>query len=146
MKNSKLNRRNFLKTSAIGAAGFSLLANSSVNAETAAENVLLPASISERRIIPLNHRWLYSEKFTPEAVQSNFNDKNFQRVTIPHTNKMLPVSGFDEKEYMFVSIYRRHFKLPKELQGKRIFVDHQLVGCFKQFFFHQEISCGIFCK
>ena len=45
------------------------------------------------------------------------------RVTIPHTNKMLPVSGFDEQEYMFVSAYRRHFKLPKELKGQRIFVD-----------------------
>ena len=56
-------------------------------------------------------------------MQTNFNDKNFTRVTIPHTNKMLPVSGFDEKEYMFVSVYRRHFKLPKELKDKRIFVD-----------------------
>jgi beta-galactosidase len=123
MKDSKLNRRNFLKTSAIGAASLSLLANSTTKAETPAENTALPESISERRIIPLNHRWLYSEKFTPEAVQVNFNDKNFERVNIPHTNKMLPVSGFDEKEYMFVSVYRRHFKLPKELKGKRVFVD-----------------------
>jgi beta-galactosidase len=123
MKDSKLNRRNFLKTSAIGAASISLLANSTANAEVAAENIALPASISERRIIPLNHKWLYSEKSSPEALQPNFNDKNFTRVTIPHTNKMLPVSGFDENEYMFVSVYRRHFKLPKELQGKRIFVD-----------------------
>jgi beta-galactosidase len=123
MKDSKLNRRNFLKTSAIGAASISLLANSTAKAEVTAENIALPASISERRIIPLNHRWLYSEKSSPEALQANFNDKNFTRVTIPHTNKMLPVSGFDEKEYMFVSVYRRHFKLPKDLQGKRIFVD-----------------------
>lgn len=123
MKNSKLNRRNFLKTSAIGAAGISLLANSTTKAEITNENIELPASISERQIIPLNHRWLYSEKFTPEATQVNFNDKNFARATIPHTNKMLPMSGFDEKEYMFVSVYRRHFKLPKTLQGKRVFVD-----------------------
>lgn len=123
MKDSKLNRRNFLRTSAIGAAGISLLANSAANAEVIEENIALPASISERRIIPLNHRWLYSEKSSPEALQTNFNDKSFTRVTIPHTNKMLPMNGFDEKEYTFVSVYRRHFKLPKELQGKRIFVD-----------------------
>jgi len=123
MKDSKLNRRNFLKTSAIGAAGISLLANSTANAEVIEANIALPASISERRIIPLNHRWLYSEKSSPEALQTNFNDKSFTRVTIPHTNKMLPMNGFDEKEYTFVSVYRRHFKLPKELQGKRIFVD-----------------------
>ena len=52
-----------------------------------------------------------------------FNDRGWRSVNIPHTNKMLPMNGFDEKEYMFVSVYRRHFKLPKELQGQRIFVD-----------------------
>ncbi|HVE56148.1 MAG TPA: twin-arginine translocation signal domain-containing protein, partial [Pyrinomonadaceae bacterium] len=104
MKDSKLNRRNFLKTSAIGAVSISLLANSTAKAEVTAENIALPASISERRIIPLNHRWLYSEKSSPEALRTDFNDKGFERVNIPHTNKMLPVSGFDEKEYMFVSV------------------------------------------
>ncbi|MEP6901614.1 MAG: glycoside hydrolase family 2 TIM barrel-domain containing protein [Actinomycetota bacterium] len=123
MKDSKLNRRNFLKTSAIGAASLSLLANSATKTKAATENIVLPSSISERRIIPLNNRWLYSEKSSPEALQTSFNDKAFERVTIPHTNKRLPVSGFDEKEYMFVSVYRRHFKLPAELKGKRIFVD-----------------------
>lgn len=118
----KINRRNFLKSSAIGAAGFSLLANSST--ETYAfENQTLPESVSPRRIIPLNNRWLYSEKFSPEALQVSYNDKHFERVTIPHTNKRLPMNGFDEQEYMFVSVYRRHFKLPKEFKNQRVFVD-----------------------
>lgn len=124
MKNeNKLDRRNFLKTSAIGAAGLSLIANSGleIHAETPAGP--LPESISTRRIIPLNHKWLYSEKASPEALQPGFNDKGFARVTIPHTNKMLPASGFNETEYMFVSVYRRHFKMPKDLKGQRIFVD-----------------------
>ncbi len=122
MSDNKLDRRNFLKTTAVGAAGLSLIANSTTNA-TGEVAVTLPESISTRRIIPLNHRWLYSEKSSPEAMQPGFNDKGFARVNIPHTNKMLPASSFDEKEYMFVSVYRRHFKLPKELKGQRIFVD-----------------------
>lgn len=121
-KETKLDRRNFLKTSAIGAAGLSLIANSALDAP-AAGPAPLPPSVSSRRIIPLNHKWLYSEKASPEATQPGFNDRGFARVTIPHTNKMLPASGFDEKEYMFVSVYRRHFKLPKELKDQRIFVD-----------------------
>ena len=52
-----------------------------------------------------------------------FNDKTWAKVTIPHTNKMLPMSGFDEQEYCFVSAYRRHFRLPAALKGQRIFVD-----------------------
>lgn len=51
------------------------------------------------------------------------NDKSWTRVNIPHTNKMLPMNGFDEHEYMFVSAYRRHFRLPASERGKRIFVD-----------------------
>ncbi len=117
----KLSRRNFLKTSAVGAAAISLAAN--VKGETSDANLTLSPTASERHIIPLNHDWLYSEKLLAGGTAASFNDKSFVRVTIPHTNKMLPMSGFDEAEYTFVSLYRRHFKLPKELNGKRIFVD-----------------------
>jgi beta-galactosidase len=119
---NKLNRRSFLKTSAVGAAGISLIANSAQTSR-AAENLRLPKTISNRVIIPLNNGWLFRERSTPDAVQAGFNDRGFTRVNIPHTNKVLPMNGFDEKEYMFVSVYRRHFRLPAELKGRRIFVD-----------------------
>lgn len=119
---NKINRRNFLRTSAVGAAGFSLLAGAT-RETLAAENSTLPESVSTRRIFPLNHRWLYSDRLTPGATGVKFDDKNFERVTIPHTNKRLPMNGFDEKEYTFVSVYRRHFRLPKELRNQRVFVD-----------------------
>jgi beta-galactosidase len=122
MKDSKLDRRNFLRTS-VGAAGLSLLANSQAEAAARGTPFVLPDSISQRRIIPLNHGWLYSEKSSLAAMQSSFNDKMWTRVNIPHTNKMLPASGFDEKEYTFVSAYRKRFKMPKELKEQRIFVD-----------------------
>lgn len=121
MTDSKLNRRNFLKTAAVGAAGFSILANTA-NAEISIEPTLAP-SLSQRHIFPLNHKWLYNETSSPAAMQTAFNDKTWKQVTIPHTNKMLPMNGFDEKEYTFVSAYRRHFRLPKELKDHRIFVD-----------------------
>jgi len=119
---NKLDRRSFLKTSAVGAAGISLIANSA-QASRAAENLRLPKTISNRVIIPLNNDWLFSERSVPEGVTANFNDRTFTRVNIPHTNKTLPMNGFDEKEYMFVSVYRRHFRLPVELKSRRIFVD-----------------------
>lgn len=122
MKREKLDRRSFLKSSTVGVAGLSLLANAMANTEMEM-NISLPQSISTRQIIPLNQGWLYSDKPPAGATAASFNDKNFTRVTIPHTNKMLPMNGFDEKEYLFVSVYRRHFRLPKELQGQRIFVD-----------------------
>ena len=37
----------------------------------------------------------------------------------------LPWHSFDEKNYEFVSIYRRRFKLPPEVRGRRVFVDFE---------------------
>ena len=118
MKSSKLDRRHFLKT---GAAGISLLAAS--RTVLAEELIPLTEENSNRSIFPLNNDWLYSEKFTPESIQPKFNDKTFAVVNIPHTNKMMPLSGFDEQDYCFVSVYRKKFKLPNNLNNKRVFID-----------------------
>jgi beta-galactosidase len=74
-------------------------------------------------VFPFNHRWLFSDTVAPGATRPEFDDSRFARVTIPHTNRMLPWHGFDDKEYQFVSIYRRRFRLPAELRGQRVFVD-----------------------
>jgi len=71
----------------------------------------------------LNHNWLYRAQQQPSATATVFDDSGFKRVTIPHTNKLLPWHGFDDKEYEFISVYRRHFRLPVELKDRRVFVD-----------------------
>lgn len=76
-----------------------------------------------RLVYPLNHNWLYSDRVVPNAASPTLDDSRFARVTIPHTNKLLPWHGFDDKSYQFISLYRRHFKLPFALNGKRVFVD-----------------------
>src|SRR5215471_13016235 len=111
----KLNRRHFLKTSSAGLTGIALLPHM----RSAAQGNPKPL----RRIFSLNHNWLFGGKVLPDATRPTFNDAGFTRVTIPHTNKMLPWHGFDDKEYEFVSVYRRHFKLPDGLNAPRVFVD-----------------------
>jgi beta-galactosidase len=120
-KKSKIGRRGFLKTSAAGAAGIAILAD---NAAAALPIELsMPQSGSDRKVIPLNDGWLFSETVGPGATDVAHNDRGYRQVTIPHANKLLPASGFDEKEYAFVSVYRRHFRLPAGLANHRIFVD-----------------------
>lgn len=113
----KLNRRSFLKTSSAGLTGLALLPH--LQAQPSAQSEVN----SLRRIIPLNHKWLYNDKVAPNATRVAFDDRSFARVTIPHTNRLLPWHGFDDKDFQFVSIYRRHFRLPDELRGRRVFVD-----------------------
>ena len=113
----KTNRRSFIKTSGAGLAGLALLPN--ITDIASAQS----GSTSQRRILPLNHNWLFSDKVLPNGSSPTFNDRSFTRVTIPHTNKLLPWHGFDDKEYEFVSLYRRHFTMPPGLSGRRVFID-----------------------
>ncbi len=117
MKSSRFNRRDFLKA---GAVGITMAACNEVFAEVLKP---LPTNNSPRLLMPLNHDWHFSEKFAPAAVEPKFNDRSFQTVNLPHSNKRLPLNGFDEQDYCFVSIYRKNFKLPKGVEGKRIFID-----------------------
>jgi len=115
MTRNKLGRRRFLQSAGSGLAGLTLLTKFPLRAGAQTR--------SRARIYPLNHNWLYREQAGPNATATVFNDAGFKRVTIPHTNKLLPWHGFDDKEYEFVSIYRRHFKLPVETRDRRVFVD-----------------------
>jgi beta-galactosidase len=116
MKRKALSRRRFLKGGSAGVAGLALLPRLNTPA-------IAQGQTSARKVYALNHNWLYSDKVLPNATRAAFPDSGFKRVTIPHTNKLLPWHGFDDKEYEFVSIYRRHFNLPAELKGRRVFID-----------------------
>ena len=102
-----LNRRDFLMA---GGAGLAALAAA-------------PAPTSKRQVFPLNRKWLYGGQTVGGASAPDFDDRSFQRVTLPHTNRILPWHSFDDRSYEFVSIYRRHFRLPAALASQRVFVD-----------------------
>jgi beta-galactosidase len=112
----RLNRRSFIKATGAGLAGLTLSPDID---SLFAQN----SSTSQRRIFPFNHKWLFSDKVPANGHSATFNDRGFTPVTIPHTNKLLPWHGFDDKEYEFVSLYRRHFTMPPDLKGRRVFID-----------------------
>ena len=80
---------------------------------------------SGRMILPINRNWRYSRTVVEGGHAKGFDDSGFDRIVVPHTNVRLPWHGFDEKTYEFVSLYRRHFKLPPEARGKHVFVDFE---------------------
>jgi len=80
---------------------------------------------SERLVLPMNRNWLFSRSPVPEARTKHFDDSKFERIVIPHTNIRLPWHSFDDKDYEFVSVYRRHFKLRPETRGRHVFVDFE---------------------
>lgn len=100
-------RRQFLLAGAVAGA-------SAVHAQT-------PPSTSMRRIYGLNRKWLFGGKV--QNVAPGADDSKWERVTLPHANVVLPWHSFDEKDFQFVSTYRRHFRAPAEWNDLRVFAD-----------------------
>ena len=71
-----------------------------------------------RRIYPFNRGWLYAAReLGPDSP-----DTEFERVSLPHTNIVLPWHGFDNHEYQFTSTYRKRFTLPEPPNGRRVVI------------------------
>lgn len=87
-----------------------------------------------RQIINFNTNWLYSPNEYINAGLQGFDDSEFEKVSIPHSNKILETHkgpNFQQQieSYRFISWYRRHFTLPKcYSDGKRIIVEFEGVA------------------
>jgi len=112
-----MDRRDFMKT------GSALLAGAAVGGKVFAQNQ--SSGSAGRMVLAMNRGWRYSPKVVEGGHEPGFDDSAFDRVVVPHTNIMLPFHGFDNKDYEFVSLYRRKFRLPAEARGKHVFVDFE---------------------
>ena len=109
-------RRDFIKTAGAVWASTALPGSLALAEEQLAQG---------RMILPMNRNWRYSPSKVAGAEAVAFDDSKFERVVIPHTNIEMPWHNFDDKDYEFVSTYRRRFKLPQAARGKRVFVDFE---------------------
>jgi len=114
-----MNRRNFMKAGMLALNSLGLRREIADAAETTA-----PTSAA-RYVFSMNRNWLYGGKVDPGSTRPDFDDSKFQRITLPHTNKLLPWHSFDEKDFQFLSLYRRHFRVPNVCRDRRIFVDFE---------------------
>jgi beta-galactosidase len=112
-----MDRRNFIRTTSTLIAG-AKLAPHALGESTG-------TATAGRMILPINRGWKFSAKQVDGGHEKAFDDTSFETIVVPHTNKRLPWHGFDEKQYEFVSLYRRRFKLPEQAKGKRVFVDFE---------------------
>jgi beta-galactosidase len=109
-------RRDFIKT-----AGAMLASTAVPGSEVFADD----QAAQGRLILPINRNWRYHPAKVDGAEAIGFDDSKFERVVVPHTNIELPWHNFDDKDYEFVSTYRRRFKLPEGAAGKRVFIDFE---------------------
>jgi beta-galactosidase len=109
-------RRDFIKTTGALLATAALSGTASLAEEQKSQG---------RTILPINRNWKYHPAKVSGAESVSFDDSAFETVVIPHTNIQLPWHSFDDKDYEFVSTYRRRIKFPEGAAGKRVFVDFE---------------------
>lgn len=117
-----MDRRNFLKNTS------SLLAAAALSATPAFADDPESASrplVRGRSILPMNRGWRFHPAKVDAASSATFDDAGFTRIVLPHSNVRMPWHNFDDKDYEFVSTYRRRFRLPASARGKRVFVDFE---------------------
>ncbi len=123
-----LSRREFIKTFALGSAAIAsgpLLGGFRENAWAFTQT--RPAKYS----FSLDQNWLFGGEFNiAEAVNPLFDDRSFSKITLPHCVTKLSWQKWNASDWQKVWIYRRHFDLPEECKGQRIFVkfDGVMVG------------------
>lgn len=76
-----------------------------------------------------NIGWKFSESNPSNAQSTSFNDSGWETVSTPHTfvEDYAFKNGFDDEPFFSGSIawYRKHFTLPSNLSGRRIFIEFE---------------------
>src|SRR5688572_3098555 len=81
--------------------------------------------LSMKKLFGFNTDWL----FTAEKVDDETPDDRFERITLPHSNRLFSGRFVDNADYQFVSTYRKRFIVSEvfggvdDLDGKRVFID-----------------------
>lgn len=80
--------------------------------------------------ISLNQDWLFGGEFQTEYFDSNFDDSNFEKITIPHCVSELSWQNWNVDSWQKVYGYRKHFSLPQIENGSRVILhfDGVMVG------------------
>lgn len=121
LQSSEFTRRDFVQSCALGA--LALASSGILGCRTAAGRAAPirrtgPAS----RVIPLDRDWLFGGKYDPAATAAGFNDAGFARIALPHSVAKLSWQNWDTAAWQDQWIYRRHFTLPPDLRGMRVFL------------------------
>lgn len=68
-----------------------------------------------------NQDWLFATR----RIEPDTSDEAFTAVTLPHTNKLFTHSNVDNRDYQFISTYRKHFSYHPDSGDERVFLDFE---------------------
>lgn len=119
-KSPPLSRRDFIRNCT--AAGAALSAAPILGGWTSDGSPVSGERGPATRTFSLNQDWFFGGKFQSPALDRTFDDSSFAKVTLPHCVAKLSWENWDPAQWEDVWIYRRHFMLPSEQKGNRVFL------------------------
>jgi beta-galactosidase len=79
------------------------------------------------RVLSLQQDWLFGGKLQNASLEVSMDDAAFPRVTLPHCVTNLSWQNWDPAAWEDVWVYRRHFIVPQEFNGLRLFLEFDRV-------------------
>jgi beta-galactosidase len=132
MPSPKPSRREFLSTAAIAAVGLPIIFRPTHPAFAAGRDPSYMPPVSPRATFNFNLDWKFLRDDAPGADVTSFDDSKWTTVSTPHTfndvdsfRQIISHGGGDRGTYKGLSWYRKHFKLPAELAGHKIFLEFE---------------------
>ncbi len=78
--------------------------------------------------IEINDGWEFTPKYNDELSAPIYKVGDTVEVRIPHCVKVTPFNYFNNKDYEMISGYRKVLSLPREWEGKRLFLTFDAVA------------------
>ena len=100
----------------------------------------LPALGQEKYVVPdsprstynFNPNWKFIRKDVPDAANPAFDDSSWATVSLPHTwndvdtyRALINHAGGDQTYYQGIGWYRKHFVLPADAEGRKVFIEFE---------------------
>ena len=134
MSHRRVTRRKFISNATFMALGLPVVMGRSYPALAAAAPAIGPyvPPKSPRATLNFNYDWKFIKEDVPGAEAPVFDDSRWDTVATPHSfndvdsfRKLISHSGGDTSTYKGLSWYRKHFKLPAELAGQKVFLEFE---------------------
>jgi beta-galactosidase len=133
MSYRKVTRREFVGTSTFMALGLPVVLGRTYSAFAApsTSGPYVPPK-SPRTTLNFNYDWRFTREDVPGAEVPAFDDAKWATVATPHSfndvdsfRKIISHGGGDLGTYKGLSWYRKHFRLPAELVGHKVFIEFE---------------------
>ncbi len=98
-----------------------------------------PLESSGRQIYNFNNGWRFVRGDVKNAEKTDFDDKAWEVVAVPHTVQLMPVEASGNRNYQGVAWYRKQFVVPADVKRKDVLIHFEAIMGKQKFFFNGKL-------